>query len=83
MAIPNHDERRRRPLIHSFTIPPGQIRSRRPEPCMRDHDFAPGTIHELDLGTSEAAFPGDRENLPTTKSGVNDPRPGFESKLFL
>ena len=50
---------------------------------MRDHDFAPDTIHELDFGTREAAFPGDRENLPTTKSGVNDPRPGFESKLFL
>ena len=50
---------------------------------MRYHDLAPDTIRELDLGTREAAFPGDRENLPATESGVNDPRPGFESKLFL
>lgn len=50
---------------------------------MRDHDFAPDTIHELDLGASEAAFARDREDLPTAESGVNDPRPSFESQFFL
>ena len=50
---------------------------------MRDHDFAPGTVGELDLCTGQPALAGDRENLPVAEPGVYDPRSGFEPKLLL
>ena len=50
---------------------------------MRDHDFAANAILEFDLGPSLSAFARDRQYTAASKPGVDHPRAGFQSQVFL